>query len=54
LKRQEGERENNHVSDYSGNPEIVQLAAHPAPGTKNGSPKAAAFVPLSRRAGRFQ
>jgi len=27
LKRQEGELENNHVSNYSGIPEIVQLAA---------------------------
>jgi hypothetical protein len=43
LKRQEGELENNHVSDYSGIPENVQLAAFPAPEMKNSSPEAAVF-----------
>jgi len=44
LKRQEGELELNHVSDYSGIPENAQLEAIQGHPRKNGSPKAAAVV----------
>jgi hypothetical protein len=45
LKRQEGERENNHVGDYSGNPEIAQLAAHPVPENGKRQPGGRRFCP---------